>query len=31
MKYKSIESMEELRELYGSPMDMVLKKTEKRT
>ncbi|MBV1880087.1 MAG: pyridoxamine 5'-phosphate oxidase family protein [Pseudomonadales bacterium] len=26
MKYKMIESMEELRELYGSPMDMVLKK-----
>ena len=26
MKYNAIESMEELRELYGSPMDMVLKK-----
>ena len=26
MEYNVIESMEELRELYGSPMDMVLKK-----
>ena len=26
MEYKVVESMEELRKLYGSPMDMVLKK-----